>query len=306
MARQVRLHKTVTAIGVCCLILFTPSVSLAWGPEAHKIVAQIAWEQLQPSTKKKIIDLLLSSKALRFESAGNKAFVDASTWADDIRAKRPELNAEHFLERPFPVEGKAPEPNLITALKKNLELLQTSPDINVRVEALKFIIHYVGDIHQPLHCATRKLTADSQGDFGGNLVLIQVADASGKVQRISLHNYWDSGLDSFSGPKFNVARSKKSDIGLDSFSGFDVASSAKAIAITNPDAKPTSASDLFDFQAWADESFRYATDYAYAGIKTGTRVTPTYKSKGVRVVNRQLARAGFRLANLLDASLAQR
>ena len=281
MARQeTRPRKSLTAVGVACLMLFTPSVSLAWGPEAHKIIAYIAFDELKPTAKRRVAELLLSPRAP--QTIVGQAFVDASTWADDIRVLRPQFNSEHFIDRPFPGNAAPPQPNLLTALNKNLTLLRTSPDKNVRLEALKFIIHYVGDIHQPLHCSTRISSQYPKGDAGGNLFQIMVADAGGKPRTISLHSYWDKGLDNFSLSTFTVPQA--ADDAERAYSKRD----------------PTTPDFTFNFQGWGDESFKLAQD-AYVGVEEGKRVSVVYRSKGIATMKVQLARAGYRLGALLNA-----
>ena len=283
MARQKRkLHKSLTAVGVACLMLFTPSVSLAWGPEAHKIIAYIAFDdELKPAAKREILKLLnLSPKSK--PSALEQAFVNASTWADDIKLTRPEFNSEHFIDRPFPTDGTPPEPNVVTALNKNLKLLQTSPDKNVRLEALKFIIHYVGDIHQPLHCATRTSAQYPNGDAGGNTFQVMVADTGGKLRTISLHSYWDRGLDSFSLSTFTIPQA-----------------ASVAAKLYDKEDIPRRDADPFSFSVWADESFKLAPEL-YVGVAEGGRVSVSYRSKATKLMNLRLAKAGFRLGHLLN------
>ena len=294
------------------MILFTPSVALGWGRAGHQIMAEIAARRLNSNAKSQIRELLYVKVKLAGsystpdfvaasfwgETKGFSELVRASTWADEIKTfpgYRQELSQLHFIENPFPNPGSAPAPNIVTALKEYVKTLQTSTDMQAKAKALRFIIHFVGDIHQPLHCAVRFDNEDN-GDQGGNRVSILVADSSGRLRPDRLHVYWDEGLNTFVG---------------------STGSLADRIERANPDQPEI---DPFNFQGWSDESFKLARNVAYAGIpsgissdskfdsksdKSGTksaiRVTATYKAKALPVVNQQIAKSGYRLARLLNA-----
>ena len=188
----------------------------------------------------------------------------ASTWADDIKSFKEypqQLSQLHFIGNTFPKSGPAPTPNIVTALHENVKILQTSPNIEARAQALRLIIHFVGDIHQPLHCAIRVDDANPRGDQGGNQVSILVADSTGRLRPDRLHIYWDEGLNTFVG-------------------------STATLAVKIERANPDRGLELepFNFEVWADESFKLAKDVAYAGIpsvsssKEPVRITATYKA----------------------------
>ena len=125
--------------------------------------------------------------------------------SDDVRDS-PDFKKfaiEHFADFPFSVDA-TPVPtdlpdadNVIVALQKNVDILKNSTDDNERAQALRFVIHFVGDIHQPLHCSTRVDSAHPKGDQGGNGFFLRVRGTNGQVNKVKLHGYWDGGLDSF-------------------------------------------------------------------------------------------------------------
>src|SRR2546421_2289341 len=181
-----RLYKSAIALGLACLILCTPATSLGWGAGGHMIVAQIAFKRLNPKAKAKANELLAIAINPANVSARSKDFVNAAHWPDDLR-QFPEFDSFkplHFIDNPFSTDGTAlptlPTPNIVTALEENVNILKTSTDQNARAQALRLIIHFVGDIHQPLHCATRVSKVNPEGDRGGNLVSITVKGADGK------------------------------------------------------------------------------------------------------------------------------
>jgi hypothetical protein len=182
-----RVCESGMALGLVCLILSTPSVSLGWGAGGHMMVAQIAFKRLNPKAKSKANELLAIKINPAAVSAKSKDFVNAAHWADDLRPF-PEFDSFkplHFIDHPFSTDGTAlpadlPEPdNIIKALQDNVNILKTSTDKNAQAQALRLIIHFVGDIHQPLHCATRVDSAHPEGDRGGNLVSIKISGTGG-------------------------------------------------------------------------------------------------------------------------------
>src|SRR5204863_3005476 len=134
-------------------------------------------------------------------TAKSKDFVNAAHWADDLRPI-PEFDsfkALHFIDTPFSLDGTTlpalPTPNIVTALQENVNILKTSTDDNARAQALRFIIHFVGDIHQPLHCSTRVDRNHREGDLGGNQFIILVPGKKrGTFRNEKLHAFWDDGL----------------------------------------------------------------------------------------------------------------
>jgi hypothetical protein len=177
-------------------------------------------------------------------------------------------------------------------LEDNVKILKTSTDKNAQAQALRLIIHFVGDIHQPLHCSTRVDSAHPAGDRGGNLVSIKIPDQNGKLKKSNLHSYWDGGIGTFprTGPNFTPPPLSQIP-----------AAAAKAKA-GNPANDPAlKLNDPFNFQSWADESFTLAKDVAYKGITNGTTPTAEYNSASLKVARQRVAWGGYRLAALLNA-----
>jgi hypothetical protein len=293
-----RAYKSLIACAVMAIMLCTPLTSLGWGAGGHMIVAFIAFKRLNPKAKAKANELLAIAINPAQVSARSKDFVNAAHWPDDLR-QFPEFDsfkALHFIDNPFSIDGTPlpalPTPNVVTALQDNVNILKTSTDKNAQAQALRFIIHFVGDIHQPLHCTTRVSSANPQGDRGGNLVSIKIPGQNGKLQKSNLHSFWDGGIGTFprTGPNFRPPPLNQIP-----------AAAAKATA-GNPDTDPAlKLDDPFNFSAWADESTTLAKDVAYKGIKNGTKPTAAYKSKSLKVARQRVAWGGYRLAALLNA-----
>ena len=152
------------------LALGLPGAAQAWGPEGHEIVADIAMHHLTPRAKRQVKAILGDRKLGDYEVA---------SWPDIVRGTQeyegiyPHNGQWHFVD--FNVtekydedfELKPPEDgqDIVTQVgrwQKELAAKGASPDR--RLDALRFLVHFTGDMHQPLHCAYR------YGDMGGNMI----------------------------------------------------------------------------------------------------------------------------------------
>jgi hypothetical protein len=294
-----RVFRNALAIGLACLVFGMPSPSFGWGPGGHMITAQIAFERLNPRAKAQVNSLLAIPINPAAVSAKSKDFVNAAHWADDLRSfpAFKFLEPLHFIDKPFSTDGTAlpaiPTPNIVTALRDNVKILRTSSDKNARARALRLVIHFVGDIHQPLHC-TDRVSSTLPGDQGGNLVTIKIPDANGNLRSINLHSYWDGGLESFpkGGPPPQWLPPPLSRI-------------PPAVALAkqgNPPSDPAlKLNDPFNYTAWANESFLLAKTVVYPGISNGMEPSAAYRNKGVKVTRQRAAWGGYRLAALLNS-----
>jgi len=289
-----RSFKSKVVVGLLAIMLSAPSLSLGWGAGGHMMVARIAFKRLNPRAKAQAMALLARPINPVAISAKSQDFVNASHWADDLRpfAEFDSFKPLHFIDKPFSSDGTPlptdlPEPdNVIKALEDNVNILKTSTDKDAQAQALRLIIHFVGDIHQPLHCATRVSSVLPEGDRGGNLVSITV---TGK--KTNLHSYWDGGIGRFPKTGPNFAPPPLSQI---------PAAAAKAMA-GNPDTDPDLKLDEpFNFSAWADESFALAKSVAYKGMKNGVKPSSKYNAASLKVARKRVAWGGYRLAALLN------
>jgi hypothetical protein len=101
--------------------------------------------------------------------------VNAAHWPDDLRdlgQTYADTFPLHFIDIPFSTDGTAlpsnlPETtNITTAPARYVDILKNSSDDNARAQALRFVIHFVGDVQQPLHCSTLVSQAHPMGDGG--------------------------------------------------------------------------------------------------------------------------------------------
>src|SRR5262249_38088288 len=161
----------------------------------------------------------------------------------------------------------------------------TSPSKTARAQALRFVIHFVGDIHQPLHCASRVDASHTEGDQGGNLVTVVASNGNGGTGQVKLHSYWDGGVTRFpkSGGKPNCTPPPLNQI-----------PAAAALAKkNNPDTDPTLKLDQpLDFAGWAQESADLAKDPVYKNVANGTHISSAYNTKGIEIARKRVAFAG--------------
>lgn len=290
--------RSRVAIGVICFILITPTLSLSWGAGGHMMTAQIAFDRLNPRAKAQARTLLAIPINPAAVTRRSRNFINAAHWADDLRPF-PEFDsfkALHFIDTPFSDDGTAlptvPPPDIVTALEENVNILKTSTDDNARAQALRFIIHFVGDIHQPLHCGTRVSAALPEGDRGGNEVNLKIRQPNGTTKSTNLHSYWDGGIASFpkTGPNFRPPPLSQ------------IPPAAALAKRGNPATDPAlNLNNPTDFAGWAGESNTLAIDVAYKGITNNARPTAAYNLAAKRVVRKRVAWGGYRLAALLNS-----
>ncbi len=151
----------------------------AWGPEGHRIVAQIAAGHLNPTAQRKVADLLAGELEPTLAGVAN--------WADEVRT--PETEPLHFINLPpgrcsyLPRRDCPRGRSVVGGIKAAVGVLKNARSTRAqKTIALKNLAHFVGDIHQPLH-------ADLADDHGGNRFRIRWQNHGD-----NLHRLWDSGL----------------------------------------------------------------------------------------------------------------
>jgi hypothetical protein len=179
--------RTATAL-ISLFLLIVPANSFGWGSDGHKIVASIAEARLTPAAKAQV-DALLDGAHL----------ADVASWADEVRRDRPATSRWHYVDIPYDAYNYDAARDcqltdhgdcVIAEIARAEKVLSdTSQTKNDRTEALKFLVHFVGDMHQPLHSIERKDPATGHGDAGGNTVRVTFFG-----QPANLHGVWDSGI----------------------------------------------------------------------------------------------------------------
>jgi hypothetical protein len=196
---------------IACVLVFAvvslPAPARAWGCEGHQVVALLAEKHLTPHAlamvKKILTEGPIDPGLSRYcKEGGVDPMADASTWPDDIRSSRPETAPWHYIDIPLGTTRRDvekfcdPKESCVTrAITDQLAILRSSePDPRKRADALRFLIHFVGDLHQPLHAITNN-------DQGGNCVPVTFFDQSPQLRNPqtesyspNLHGVWDTNI----------------------------------------------------------------------------------------------------------------
>lgn len=286
------------------LALASSASSFGWSKGGHMTIAAIAFSHLSENQRETAIRIL--SEHPSFENWSGQAsshpdvpsgaflFMRASLWADDIKRGGHQDRAEnkprwHYMNYPlrpedFPHEDAPEGENILTAIAASLDLLEdeeTAPDR--RAIALAWLLHLVGDLHQPLHVTALFTEALSDGDRGGNDFYIRPASAA-----VKLHSFWDGLLGtsaSFRSP-YNQAIRLRTD---NPQSDFPQLASA-----------PTPLD-------WSLETRQLAIDHAYKDLDLSrhSKRDPSpcpedYRKNSKALAEKQAVIAGWRLAGLLS------
>jgi nuclease S1 len=274
--------KAIAALFVASTILATPHQAHAWGGDGHRTVAAIAFKLL-PQAKAAALDRLLIRSDVR------EHFVDAASYPDEVIRKQDHagrFSSWHYVDWPvnaaeFPESVCTPD-CILKELPKQIDTLRTSSDLQERALALSWVIHLVGDLHQPLHASDRN-------DRGGNEFKVRYrnrATCSGGASeqhpvKVELHSVWDTC------------------IVVELEAGAEPADFADTLrgALTTWRGQPGTAGDIMQ---WAKDSHDLAAPVVYQGLSDGADLEQAYISQASRTVQDQLLLAGVRLARILD------
>jgi nuclease S1 len=196
-----RIFVCVLVFAVIALFAAVPS-GWAWGCKGHQTIALIAEKHLTPEAKQ-IVQKLLSENPIDPKlnrycgGASRDAMADASTWADDVRGER-KNGPWHYIDIPRgaqhgPLGQYCGAEGCVTkAIKEQLAILKDkNAEAGKRADALRYIIHFVGDLHQPLHDTTN-------ADEGGNCVPLKYFRRKPREHNHSytpnLHSIWDTAI----------------------------------------------------------------------------------------------------------------
>jgi len=239
----------------------------AWGEAGHRIVAMIAEQNIDPATVTKV-KLILGN---------NVSLADVANYADVVRDQFPKTYNFHFVDIPKNKDDYKPgrdcklDPQkgdcVIAALPRYRDvILSPNSTPGQRAFALKFIIHLVGDMHQPLHCADNH-------DFGGGGVTVWWFGT-----KFNLHKVWDTRI---------IGRAQLSD--EEFVQGLIDGSTAQEMNEMRNG----------NMLEWALESHQLAREFAY-DIPENHKLGSDYYQRNWPIVDKQLLRAGMRLGRFLD------
>jgi hypothetical protein len=292
-------HASVLAAWLCAAAFNTTQIqnALAWGDEGHEVVALVAQSFLEPDVRKRVTALLASDT----DTLTAHDIASAATWADkfreanisgsrqrtrqwhfvDIEITAPNFDEACFNHPPIPIGAPAsdgPEADCVVDKIQEFaaELANPSTDIEEQVAALKFVLHFVGDVHQPLH-------SSDDHDRGGNDKRV----SAGGFSAGNLHHFWDTEFVNQLGPD---AKTIASDL---------IGHITKDQQLQWQSGNPAD---------WAQETFGIAKSDAYGQLPEANthgsfRLSDDYVTTATNDVALQLSKAGVRLAMILNQSL---
>jgi hypothetical protein len=239
--------------------MVVPCDSFAWGATGHRVTGWIAHHHLKKKTKKKLAVLL-----------GQESLDIASTWMDDVRS---DSTYDYMIDwhwvtiengQTYDQSKKNPNGDIIATLERVVaELKSKKLDRQKEIEALKILIHLVGDLHQPLHVGCCD-------DAGGNRVRVKwFRDDT------SLHSVWDSNM----------------------IDGTKLSYSELGASLGVPDEATIRKWQSTGIREWASESMTYRTQVY--NVEKGN-LGYEYGYKNMPAVKERLLQAGVRLAGLLN------
>ena len=186
-------HVHGLKVGLMLLALICAGPAFAWGQEGHSIVAEIAQRRLNARAVGEVERLLGRGHSL----------ASVGSWADDVRSARPETYNLHFVDIPVAqssydadkhCHASAQGDCVVAELDRLKKALACAPTEDLKRDALRFAVHFVGDVHQPMH------TVDEAR--GGNDIKVEFEvgglTCTGKCvpRKVStnLHAIWDTNL----------------------------------------------------------------------------------------------------------------
>jgi hypothetical protein len=276
-------RRPLLASGLAALFLLgQTSPAWAWGRNGHRIVAKFAQTRLNSAARAAILDILEDGEDI----------ADASTWPDEH--KSPHDAPWHYVN--VPIDQNAYDDQfcdsqkgcVVEKIKEFRKVLKdpSAGDMDKR-RALRFLVHLVGDIHQPLHVG-------DHNDRGANQVHVRYFQRG-----TNLHNVWDDQILFFDPSK------DQDDLGDPTV---DEGAWVTRLVKFTDDTKAAAWSGTTKPEDWATESLRFAKKAYHTNpdddssdmITSGTRLGDEYEAAGIKVVELRLAQAGVRLANVLN------
>jgi nuclease S1 len=251
------------AIAAFAFMFFSRAVAYGWGDKGHRVVAMLAEAHLTEQARRAVKKLLPAGTTL----------ADAAVWPDKEGRRITELDLLHHVSIPDHASGYDQERDckarncMIEALKWFTSVIaDAKAPINVRLIALRYVAHLVGDMHQPLHAGRRE-------DRNGTDLIVNY-----RAQTNNLHLFWDINI-----------------VDMEVGSAEQIASRLEAGTTVEERTEWQSG----DPKTWTDESFRLSRSHAYS-LGESMELSDEYVASALTIVRQRLVQAGVRLGWLLN------
>lgn len=289
------------------LLLCFQAPAHAWWEAGHMLVANIAYHHLNSNAKKELKRLLpfmsVESTVRKDYSYNSKepnyTLMAISHWPDDLNAYPNYLTTMktwHYIQHAYSEDGTAfpvdiPRDNVVWAISHmRKHLSQKKGNDYDKARSLAALVHFVGDIHQPLHCAEYHSHDLPHGDRGGNEFKIYYKEPNGDVI-YNLHMLWDSALRLYTDKGYSH--------NVDAFKDIDALTAT--IMKDYPEVSFGKRSRLIDPETWEAESHELAKEVHHLTFKGYP--SEDYLKQYTDVAEQQIAIAGYRLAHVLNEIL---
>jgi hypothetical protein len=284
VARTVTVAAVVAILGAC--------TAQAWWCTGHMTVAEIARENLQSSAKS-TVEGLISQFSQMGPFSRVTDLTETGCWADDVKENNAAMMKWHFLNivynpTNFPATLPYQDENVETVINQQYDAIRgrygKQPDTWEITFALANLIHFYGDIHQPLHVADMVSAQFPTGDLGGNLFMVTLGGVSQ-----DLHGIWDSLCGRYTtSPNRPLSSSGRQYIE-------NLAQSLMAnYTFSNSQMSEWNSTKM------AHESYEAAVTYAYANLQPGDTLDQTYLDNCYTTTGQRVTLAGYRLASELN------
>ena len=242
-------------------------VLVSWGKTGHRTIGKIAGNHLTPKAQAAVQELL-----------GNESLADVSSWADEVRGQEAyrKTGAWHFLNLPLGLNYAGFQKQVLNMTDENVysALLQTEKTLKDpgatkenKLEALKFVVHFVGDLHQPMHISRAE-------DKGGNTIQLNYEDKG-----TNLHSLWDTKMLEQQGLSYEQL----------------------AVKYDNVPAKTIRQWQKDPLIKWVWESYEISSKlYAEVDQMSSRKIGEAYYQQHLPTMEVRIRQAGIRLAGVLN------
>jgi hypothetical protein len=230
--------------------------------------------------------------------------------ADTIKSSNAAFNEWHYTDRPYAPSGGSYElcepQNVNWAMHQCVSVLsKANADLGNRALMARLLVHFIGDVHQPLHASSLFTPAFPGGDAGGNFIKLSPPAKVGTFTSSNLHSFWDAG-----GPSSGLEELGKSDVEGARLMA-EVLDDAEAAAIAaTPLTSVADIGELLDFMA--TESYQFAVNTTYSAdllaalgagqvLDTTSLMWGKYAEATSQVCKQRLKLGGARLAQVLNS-----
>jgi hypothetical protein len=307
------MKRCFAILAALTVLVMAATPAYAWDNFGHRLVARIAWDNMTPQARARAITILRAAPletGIRNDFTGTlsaqrqmELFVFAATWPDEVRDTANALRMEkyhhpyrHYVDTfwrqdtdfgPVQAVDRRPDGDLLRDVPR-LQRWITTGSAEQKALGLAWVLHLVGDVHQPLHASGRMSPKDPWGDAGGNDFKLDAFPDGG---RRSLHSLWDGIITS------TMRREGETPAAF-------LTRAAGEVTSRHPRTGFTAELGLRDFRQWADSSVAIAKRSVYrAPLVRDQAAPPAYRTAAFQAAEPRVALAGYRLADLLNRVL---